>query len=488
MPDELAEFLQHRRDKLKKLKELNINPYPYHFERTHSTKDILDNFESLEKEQKGIKSAGRIVSLRKHGKSSFFHIQDGYGKIQVYVKSDEVGQEKFELLDCFDIGDHLGVEGKVFVTKTGEKSIRAKDFIILSKSLRPLPEKWHGLQDKELRYRQRYLDLIVNPKVKETFLKRTKIIQKMREFLDDSGFVEVETPILQPIYGGASARPFVTRHNTLDMDLYLRIADELYLKRLIVGGFEKVYEFCKDFRNEGMDKNHNPEFSMLELYQAYADYNEIMELYRKMLIYVAKETLGATKITYQGNEIDLGAEWKKIPILDSIKEIGGVDVAGKDEKELKDIAVNLELNLAGGANKWKIIDTLFDNLVQPKLIQPTFITDYPQEISPLAKKHREKEGLTERFELFIGGLELGNAFSELNDPLDQRQRFEQQAKLRDLGDEEAQVLDEDYLRALEYGMPPTGGLGIGIDRVVMLFTDSSSIRDVIFFPQMRPEV
>ena len=488
MPEELAEFLQHRRDKLKKLKELNINPYPYHFERTHSTKDILDNFESLEKEQKEIKSAGRIVSLRKHGKSSFFHIQDGFGKIQVYVKSDEVGNEKFELLDYFDIGDHIGVEGKLFVTKTGEKSIRAKDYMILSKSLRPLPEKWHGLQDKELRYRQRYLDLIVNPKVKETFLIRTKIIQKIRQFLDDSEFVEVETPILQPIYGGASARPFVTHHNVLDMDLYLRIADELYLKRLIIGGFEKVYEFCKDFRNEGMDKNHNPEFSMLELYQAFADYNEIMELYQKMLKYVAQETLGSTKITYQSNEIDLEGEWKKISILDSIKEIGGVDVAGKDEKELKEIAFNLELNLVDGANKWKIIDTLFDNLVQPKLIQPTFITDYPQEISPLAKKHREKEGLTERFELFIGGLELGNAFSELNDPLDQRQRFQQQAKLRDLGDEEAQVLDEDYLKALEYGMPPTGGLGIGIDRVVMLFTDSSSIRDVIFFPQMRPEL
>jgi lysyl-tRNA synthetase class 2 len=398
-----------------------------------------------------------------------------------------VGKEKFELLDCFDIGDHIGVEGKVFVTKTGEKTIRAKDFTILSKSLRPLPEKWHGLQDKEIRYRQRYLDLIVSPRVKETFLTRTKIIQKMREFLDDLGFVEVETPILQPIYGGASARPFVTHHNVLDMDLYLRIADELYLKRLIIGGFEKVYEFCKDFRNEGMDKNHNPEFSMLELYQAYADYNEIMELYRKMLIYVTEEIFGSTKFTYQGNEINLGEEWKKIPILDSIKEIGGVDVAEKDEKELREIAENLELNIAEGANKWKIVDTLFDNLVQPKLIQPTFITDYPMEISPLAKKHRKKEGLTERFELFIGGLELGNAFSELNDPLDQRKRFEQQKKLRELGDEEAQVLDEDYLRALEYGMPPTGGLGVGIDRVVMLFTDSSSIRDVIFFPQMRPE-
>lgn len=487
MSDELSEFLQHRRDKLKKLKEKNVNPYPYRFDRTHSTEDILNNFDSLEKEEKEVKTAGRIVSLRKHGKSLFFHIQDGFGKIQVYVKADQVGKEKFELLEYFDIGDHIGLEGKVFLTKSGEKSVRAKGFTILSKSLQPLPEKWHGLQDKELRYRQRYLDLIVNPKVKETFLTRTKIIQKMREFLDDSGFVEVETPILQPIYGGASARPFVTHHNTLDIDLYLRIADELYLKRLIIGGFEKVYEFCKDFRNEGMDKNHNPEFSMLELYQAYADYNEIMELYRKMLIYVAKEVLNSTKFTYQKSEIDLSGEWKRIPMLDSIKEIGGVDVAKKDEEELKDIALNLELDVARTANKWKIIDTIFGNLVQPKLIQPTFITDYPMEISPLAKKHREKQGLTERFELFIGGLELGNAFSELNDPLDQRERFEQQKKLSEMGDEEAQVLDEDFLRALEYGMPPTGGLGIGIDRVVMLFTDSSSIRDVIFFPQMRPE-
>jgi len=487
MSEELAEFLQHRRDKLKKLKEKKVNPYPYKFDRTHSTEDILNNFESLEKEEKEVTTAGRIVSLRKHGKSLFFHIQDGYDKIQVYVKADEVGNDKFELFEYFDIGDHVGVEGKVFVTKTGEKSIRARDFTILSKSLQPLPEKWHGLQDKELRYRQRYLDLIVNPKVKETFVKRTKIIQAMRRFLDDSGFLEVETPILQPIYGGASARPFVTHHNTLDIDLYLRIADELYLKRLIIGGFEKVYEFCKDFRNEGMDKNHNPEFSMLELYQAYADYNDIMELYREMLISVAKEVLDSTKFTYQGNQIDLSGEWKRIPMLDSIKEIGGVDVIDKDEGELKEIALNLELNVAGTANKWKIIDTLFGSLVQPKLIQPTFITDYPMEISPLAKKHRKKEGLTERFELFIGGLELGNAFSELNDPLDQRQRFEQQKKLRELGDEEAQVLDEDFLRALEYGMPPTGGLGVGIDRVVMLFTDSASIRDVIFFPQMRPE-
>lgn len=483
----LPEYLAHRREKLKKLKEKGLDPYPYKFEKTHSTEEILNNFEKLEKEQKEVKIAGRIISLRGHGKSVFFHIQDGYGKIQIYLKSDEVGKEKFEEFDLFDIGDFIGVVGIVFVTKKGEKSIRASDFVMLSKSLRPLPEKWHGLQDKELRYRQRYLDLIVNPEVKKTFLLRTKIIQAMRKFLDDRGFIEVETPILQPIYGGASARPFKTYHNTLERDLYLRIADELYLKRLLIGGFEKVYEVCKDFRNEGMDKNHNPEFSMLELYQAYADYNDIMKLEEELMKFIAQKVSGKLSFTYQGDEINLDAEWRRIPILESIKEYAKVDLEKKDEKEIREITKDLNLSIDEKANKWKLVDTIFGNLVQPYLVQPTFITDYPTQMSPLAKKHRKKEGLTERFELFIGGLELGNAFSELNDPLDQRERFSQQMELRDLGDEEAQVTDEDFLRALEHGMPPTGGLGIGIDRVVMLFTDSSSIRDVIFFPQMRPE-
>ena len=483
----LPEYLAHRREKLKKLKEKGLDPYPYKFEKTHSTEEILNNFEKLEKEQKEVKIAGRIISLRGHGKSVFFHIQDGYGKIQIYLKSDEVGKEKFEEFDLFDIGDFIGVVGIVFVTKKGEKSIRASDFVMLSKSLRPLPEKWHGLQDKELRYRQRYLDLIVNPEVKKTFLLRTKIIQAMRKFLDDRGFIEVETPILQPIYGGASARPFKTYHNTLERDLYLRIADELYLKRLLIGGFEKVYEVCKDFRNEGMDKNHNPEFSMLELYQAYADYNDIMKLEEELMKFIAQKVSGKLSFTYQGDEINLDAEWRRIPILESIKEYAKVDLEKKDEKEIREITKDLNLSIDEKANKWKLVDTIFGNLVQPYLVQPTFITDYPTQMSPLAKKHRKKEGLTERFELFIGGLELGNAFSELNDPLDQRERFSQQMELRDLGDEEAQVTDEDFLRALEHGMPTTGGLGIGIDRVVMLFTDSSSIRDVIFFPQMRPE-
>ncbi len=485
--EKLPDYLAHRREKLKKLKEKGINPYPYKFEKTHSSKEILESFEDLEKEKKVVKIAGRITSLRTHGKSIFFHIQDGYGKIQVYLKSDELGKEKFENFELFDIGDFIGVEGIVFVTKTGEKSIRASDFVMLSKSLRPLPEKWHGLQDKELRYRQRYLDLIVNPEVKKTFLTRTKIIQAMRKFLDDRGFIEVETPILQPIYGGASARPFKTHHNVLDRDLYLRIADELYLKRLLIGGFEKVYEVCKDFRNEGMDKNHNPEFSMLELYQAYADYNDIMKLEEELLKFVAEVILKKLIFVYQGDEINLDTEWKKIPLFESIKEYANVDLEKKDEEEIREVAKNLNLSVDEKTNKWKLVDTIFGNLVQPYLIQPTFITDYPIQMSPLAKRHRKKDHLTERFELFIGGLELGNAFSELNDPLDQKERFLQQMNLRDLGDEEAQVTDEDFLRALDYGMPPTGGLGIGIDRVVMLFTDSASIRDVIFFPQMRPE-
>jgi lysyl-tRNA synthetase, class II len=486
--EQLSELLLHRREKLKKLKEKNINPYPYKFERTHTSEQILKNFDTLEKEQVEVKAAGRIVSLRSHGKSLFFHILDGEGKIQVYIKSDEIGEEKYHLFEHIDIGDFIGVEGKVFLTKTGEKTIRAKDFVILAKSLRPLPEKWHGLVDKELRYRQRYLDLVCNPPVKEVFLKRTKIIGAIRKFLDDQGFIEVETPILQPIYGGASARPFKTHHNALDISLYLRIADELYLKRLIIGGFEKVYEFCKDFRNEGMDRNHNPEFSMLELYIAYADYNDMMRLEEEMMRHVAKEVLGSEVITYQGQNINLGGEWKQITFLDSIREYAGVEVVDKSEEEIKEIATNLNLSGEGKRSKWEIIDTVFGNLVQPNLFQPTFITDYPLELSPLAKRHREKKGVTERFELFIGGLELGNAFSELNDPLDQKERFEQQQKLRELGDDEAQVLDEDFLKALEYGMPPTGGLGLGIDRLVMLLTDQASIRDVIFFPQMKPEV
>ncbi len=481
-----SDLLLHRREKLKKLKEKNINPYPYSFKRTHTSSEIIEDFEKLEGEQTEVKIAGRMISLRLHGKSLFAHLKDGAGKIQIYVKLNEVGKEKFELFDLFDIGDFVGVSGKVFKTKTGEITVRTADFCILSKSLRPLPEKWHGLQDKELRYRQRYVDLIVNDEVKKIFLFRTELIKAIRKFLDDLGFVDVETPILQPLYGGAFARPFITHHNALDIDLYLRIADELYLKRLIVGGFEKVYEISKSFRNEGMDRNHNPEFTMLELYQAYADYSDIMELYEKLLNHAATQVLGSNKFEFEDNQIDLTPPWRRIPLLESIKEYAGVDLTDKSEEETRKIASELNVKEDLNRPKGKLIEAIFETQVQPHLIQPTFITDFPVEMSPLAKHHREKEGLTERFELFIGGCEMGNAFSELNDPFDQRERFLQQAELAKRGDEEAQMLDEDFIRALEYGMPPTGGLGFGVDRLVMVFTNTHSIREVIFFPQMRP--
>ncbi len=486
--EELSELLKIRREKLSKLKEKKINPYPYSFKRSHLSSEIIQKFDTLSQNSQNVKIAGRIVAFRYHGKTSFFHVLDNQGKIQVYVKKDDLGEEKFSLLDLFDIGDIVGVSGTVFKTKTGEITVRADDLVMLSKSLRPLPEKWHGLQDKELRYRQRYLDLIVTPGVKEIFIKRAKITKALRNFLDEKGFVEVETPILQPIYGGASARPFKTYHNALGTDLYLRIADELYLKRLIVGGMEKVYEFCKDFRNEGMGRNNNPEFTMIELYWAYADYNDVMELTENMIAQVAKEALGSSSITFQGDKIDLTPPWKRISLFDSIREKIGKDLSEKNTAEIFEIACDLNLNAKlEKNNRGKLIEAIFEEKVQPGLIHPTFVTDYPLEISPLAKRHRDNPSLTERFEAYIHGLEIGNAFSELNDPLDQRERFEEQMKLRALGDEEAQVLDEDFLKALEQGMPPCGGLGIGIDRLTMLLTDCSSIREVILFPQMKPE-
>ena len=482
-----GDLIRHRKDKLQKLKQKNIDPYPYAFKRTHLSSEIIESFDQLEGEGSEVKIAGRIMALRPHGKTLFAHLKDGDGRIQIYVKQDEVGKDKFKLFDLFDLGDFLGVTGKVFKTKTGEITVRVTDFRILSKSLRPLPEKWHGLQDKELRYRQRYVDLIVNDDVKRIFVVRTELIKALREFLDDLGFVEVETPTLQPLYGGAFARPFVTHHNTLDIDFYLRIADELYLKRLIVGGFEKVYEICKVFRNEGMDRNHNPEFTMLELYEAYADYNDIMQLYESLLNYAVTKVLGSNQFEFEGNRIDLTPPWERIPMLEAIKEHTGVDLSSKSEEEVRTAAEDLNVKENLSRPKGKLIEAIFEIQVQPHLVQPTFITEYPVEMSPLAKYHREKEGLTERFELFIGGCEMGNAFSELNDPQDQRERFRQQAELAKRGEEDAQLLDEDFIRALEYGMPPTGGLGFGIDRLVMVLTDTRSIREVIFFPQMRPE-
>ena len=397
----------------------------------------------------------------------------------------EVTKKKIEVAD--GDGDIIGVEGYVFRTRRGEITICVKDFVLLSKSLRSLPEKWHGLQDKETRYRQRYVDLIVNPNVKEIFLKRTKIIQSIRDFLNNRGFIEVETPILQPIYGGATARPFITHHNALDIDLYLRIADELYLKRLIVGGLDRVYEFSKNFRNEGMDKYHNPEFTLLELYQAYADYEDMMNIAEEITANAATEVLGTTKIVYQGDAIDLTPPWRRLTMVDSIKEYSGIDVETLSESELSVLAKQKGIELTGVRSKGTFIYAFFEALVEPHLVEPTFIVDYPIEVSPLAKKKRGDDRFVERFEPFVGGSELGNAFSELNDPIDQRQRFLEQMKHREAGDDEAHVMDDDFIRALEYGMPPTGGLGIGIDRLTMLLTDSNSIRDVILFPQMRPE-
>ena len=485
-----------RKEKLNKLKEMDVNPYPYKFERTHTASEIKNQFSDLE--DKEVSITGRIMSNRLMGKAAFFHIQDMNDRIQIYIKKDVVGENVFDLYKTLDIGDIVGIKGKVLKTRTGEITIFAEELELLCKSLRPLPivkEKieddqkviYDQFSDKELRYRQRYVDLVVNPEVREVFKKRSQIITAMRTFLNNSGYIEVETPILQPIYGGASARPFKTHHNTLDMPLYLRIANELYLKRLIIGGFEGVYEFAKDFRNEGMDRFHNPEFTQMELYVAFEDYEWMMQYTENMIHFLAQEVLGSSKINYQENEIDLSPPWRRLPLFEGIKEYANIDISDADESELRKVADRLKITIEKGWGRGKIIDEIFSEFVEPKLIQPTFVIDYPVEMSPLAKKHRTNPRLVERFEPIIAGKEIGNAFSELNDPLDQRERFETQMKLREGGDEEAQVLDEDYIRALEYGMPPTAGLGIGIDRLVMLMTDQSSIRDVLFFPQMRPE-
>jgi lysyl-tRNA synthetase class 2 len=494
--EELNQLILQRREKLLKLREMGINPYPYQFSRTHNSDEIIANFEKLNEQDVSV--AGRIMSNRLMGKAAFFHIQDMQGRIQVYLKKDEVGDKSFEMYKMLDIGDIVGVSGKVFRTRTGEITIYCTSLVLLSKSLRPLPivkEKiengqkviYDPFSDKELRYRQRYVDLIVNPEVRQVFIQRSKIITSMRQFLDRHEFLEVQTPILQPLYGGATARPFVTHHNALDMKLYLRIADELYLKRLIVGGFDGVYEFGDDFRNEGIDRFHNPEFTQMELYVAYRDYYWMMEFTEKMIHTVAQEVLGTASITYQGQEIDLTPPWKRLPLFEGIREHAGIDISEMDETDLRKTAENLGVKVENSWGAGKIIDEIFGEFVEPKLTQPTFITDYPLEMSPLAKKHRDNPRLVERFEPIIAGKEIGNAFSELNDPLDQRERFEAQMDLRAKGDEEAQMLDEDFIRALEYGMPPTAGLGVGIDRLTMLLTDSPSIRDVIFFPHMRPE-
>ncbi|MEZ4766741.1 MAG: lysine--tRNA ligase [Calditrichia bacterium] len=494
--EEVSQLIAQRIQKTEKLRELGINPYPYHFDKTHSSENIKQQFADLE--NKTVKVAGRMMANRLMGKAAFADLQDMDGRIQIFIRKNALGDEGFEAYKLLDIGDIIGVTGTVFRTKTGEISVAADELVLLSKSMRPLPiakekeedgEKivYDAFSDVEQRYRQRYVDLIVNPQVKDVFVKRSKIINSMRNFLNNQGYLEVETPILQPIYGGASARPFVTHHNTLDMKLYLRIANELYLKRLIVGGFEGVFEFAKDFRNEGMSRFHNPEFTQMELYVAYKDYHWMMAFTEQLFQHLAETVLGTTNISYQGKSIDLTPPFRRMPLLEGIKEYAGVDLYGKDEAEMRSIAKDLNMKLDDSWGSGKIIDEIFGEFVEPNLVQPTFIMDHPVEISPLAKKHRDKPGLVERFELVIAGKEMSNAFTELNDPKDQRERFESQMGLKARGDDEAQVLDEDYLRSMEYGMPPTAGIGIGIDRLTMLLTDQSSIRDVLLFPHMRPE-
>lgn len=495
--EDLNILMLRRREELDQLTKLGINSYPYEFERDTFSKTIIEQFQDGSP-QRTVSVAGRIMSLRRMGKASFCHIQDSQGRIQIYLKRDDLGS-MYDAFKLMDIGDIIGVRGFIFRTKMGEVSVHATELVLLAKSLRPLPivkEKidergnkiiYDPLSDKEMRYRQRYVDLAINPDVRRIFMNRAKIITSIRKFMDERGYLEVETPVLQPIYGGASARPFVTHHNALDIDLYMRIADELYLKRLIIGGYDGVYEIAKDFRNEGMDRTHNPEFTMFELYVAYKDYRWMMNFVEELVSMVAKAVTGSEIVKMAEREINLTPPWKRISMFDAIKECTGRDIRNKSERELRSIAKELNVGVEPAIGSGGIINEIFDERVEPQLIQPTFIIDYPIEMSPLAKKHRTEKGLVERFEAIVNGKELCNAFSELNDPIDQRSRFEEQMKLRSQGDEEAQILDEDFLRALEYGMPPTAGLGIGIDRLTMLLTNQDSIRDVIFFPQMKPE-
>ena len=478
-----------RREKLVKLQEEGKDPFDvYKVKRTHSSKQVKDNFEELE--GKEVTVAGRIMSKRGQGKVVFSDIYDRDGKIQLFIKIDEVGEEALKQYKTNDLGDWVAATGEVFKTKTGEVSVKVKTVELISKSLKPLPEKWHGLKDPDLRYRQREVDIITNPEVKDTFIKRSQIISGIRSFLDNRGFLEVETPMLATIAGGASARPFITHHNTLDLDMFLRIAPELYLKRCIVAGFEKVYELGRTFRNEGMSVRHNPEFTMIELYQAFADYNDMMELTENMVAEVCKKVNGTTKVTYQGAEIDFMPPWRRITMVDAVKEYAGVDYNEfKSDADARAVAKEKNLEFSKPLNtvtKGEVLNALYEEFCEEHMIQPTFIIDYPVEISPLTKKKRGNEMFTERFEGFVFGRELCNAYSELNDPIVQRERFAQQEKERELGDDEAYMIDEEFMSALETGMPPAGGLGIGIDRLIMFLTDSASIRDVILFPTMKP--
>jgi len=486
------EVIQQRFKKREEIRAMGIRPYAGKFDVSASAQGLIDRYgqtskEDLEQSRVEVLVAGRIVAMRSFGKAGFGHLQDGSGRIQFYFQKNTLGDDKYAFFKKLDIGDFMGVKGFLFRTKTNELTIDIEAFTLLSKSLRPLPEKWHGLTDVEIRYRQRYLDLIVNPDVKNVFLLRTKIVQSIRNFLNTRGYLEVETPMMQTIPGGATAKPFKTHHNALDMDLFLRIAPELYLKRLLVGGFERVYEINRNFRNEGISTRHNPEFTMLEFYTAYADYRDLMTMTEQMISSIANEVLGTIEVEYEGHSINLSPPWKRITYLDSLREAGVPEEVLADDVQAREYAKKLGANLTGGEPLGKVLNEVFEALVETKLIQPTFITDYPTDISPLSKKCEDNPDYVERFELFVVGRELANAFSELNDPVDQKELFLKQVSEGEAGDEEAHQMDEDFIRALEYGMPPAAGEGIGIDRLVMLLTGAVSIRDVILFPQMKKE-
>ncbi len=484
---EISEQMQVRLDKMHKIEEKGWLPFGRRFEWTHHAADVDAQFDALSEAEAKVRMSGRIMAIRGHGKTCFMDMQDKTGRLQVYVRKDAIGEENYALIKMMDIGDTVGVTGTIFRTHMGEISIKAESIEMLSKALRPLPEKYHGLKDVEMRYRQRYVDLIVNPEVRDTFVKRSQIIKSVREVLDSHDFLEVETPILNTIAGGAAARPFISYHNTLDMQVYMRIAPELYLKRLIVGGMDRVYELGRVFRNEGIDNRHNPEFTSVEIYQAFADYRDMMDLTEEVVVKTAEKVLGTTKIVYEGTEIELASPWKRISMIDAVKEYSGKDFTNvTDIEEARAMAKELNVEIEPSFGIGKIINACFEEYVEDKLIQPTFITGHPKEISPLAKSNPENPEITDRFEAYIYGREICNGFTELNDPIDQKERFMKQVEERAAGDEEANMMDEDFVTALEYGLPPTGGLGIGIDRLVMFLTNSSTIRDVLFFPTMKP--
>jgi len=486
-----GDLLEHRRRKLEDLRQQGIHPYPNHFRVSHSVAEIRRLLEDspvpVDDAQPAVKTAGRIVAVNRFGKTAFIRFRDRSGQLQAYIRKDRVGENAYELFKQLDVGDFVGLTGTMFQTRTGEWTLLVREFELLCKSIRPLPEKFHGLKDPEKRYRQRYLDLVMNPEVREIFLRRSRIIQAIREYFTRNDFLEVETPMMQPIPGGAEATPFETHHKALGMQLYLRIAPELYLKRLVVGGFERVFEINRNFRNEGVSTQHNPEFTMLEFYQAYATYEDLMELTERLIADTAQAVLGTTTIAYQGNQVELAGHWQRLSLVEALSRFGGIDASLLDNRDaLLQYAQQQRVTVTKADRIGKVITKLFDALVEPQLIQPTFVTGYPVEVSPLSRRSDDDENFTERFELFIAGREIANGFSELNDPVDQKSRFLQQAARRDAGDPEAHFMDEDYIEALEFGMPPTAGEGIGIDRLVMLLTDSPSIREVILFPHMRP--